>query len=137
MTEDVGTTKRKPLTPTQRLKMFEDHKGICKVCGLKITTRAWTDEHWRPLGLGGGNEMSNRAPVHNKCATEKTNGPDGDNAKTAHAKRMKIAAIGDGKEPTMQGAKFAKVEKQPKRVSKPAVVDRGSLFARYGQTEGR
>jgi hypothetical protein len=41
---DVGTTPRKHLTPTQRLKLFEAHQGRCCICGNRIIG-AWVDEH--------------------------------------------------------------------------------------------
>ena len=92
---DVGTTARKPLTPRQRLQLFERHKGVCALCGLKITPGAkWIDEHMRALGLGGGNEDANRAPVHKACADAKTYGPEGDLAKAAKAKRQKMRHLG-------------------------------------------
>ena len=75
MTDDCGTTKRKPLTPTQRLKLFEEEKGICCICGLKIRGK-FIDEHWRALGLSGGNERGNRRVAHPKCAEIKTREQD-------------------------------------------------------------
>jgi 5-methylcytosine-specific restriction endonuclease McrA len=93
MTEDVGTTKRKPLTPRQRLKLFEDHGGRCAICGQKIMG-SFIDEHIIPLGLGGTNDLSNRAPVHVACAQSKTFGQQGDNAKIAKAKRQKMKSLG-------------------------------------------
>lgn len=72
MTTDVGTTPRKHLTPRQRLKLFEDHNGICGLCKLPIIAgEKWRDEHLRALGLGGTNELDNRAPVHILCAEAK------------------------------------------------------------------
>lgn len=96
--EDVGTTKRKPLTPTERLKMFEEHKGVCKICTRKITPgEKWIDEHGRSLGLGGSNDNSNRYPVHVACAAAKTH--DEDMPRINKAKRQKKAALGIKKEP--------------------------------------
>jgi 5-methylcytosine-specific restriction endonuclease McrA len=92
---DVGTTKRKPLTPTQRLKLFEAHKGLCGICGAQIRAGdLWIDEHIIPLGLGGSNDMENRAPVHVQCAHSKTHGSQGDVAKIAKAKRQKMKSLG-------------------------------------------
>lgn len=92
MTEDLGTTPRKPLTPTQRLKMFEDHKGICALCGQKIEAgEKWIDEHLRALGLSGSNDLENRAPAHVACAAVKTKG---DIQRIAKAKRQKMSALG-------------------------------------------
>jgi hypothetical protein len=75
MTVDVGTTERKKSTPTQRLKLFEKEKGICCLCGLKISGK-FIDEHRRALGLGGSNDPKNRGVAHVKCADAKTRGED-------------------------------------------------------------
>lgn len=100
MTEDLGTTPRKPLTPTQRLKLFEDHKGICGICEQQIQVgEKWRDEHLRPLGLAGGNEWKNRAPVHIKCAEGKDKE---DIPRIAKAKRQKMAALGIKKPSSFQ-----------------------------------
>lgn len=83
---DVGTTVRKALTPTQRLKMFEAHKGMCVLCGAKIQAgEPWIDEHLTALGLSGSNDLKNRGPAHLKCAEAKTHGSDGDLSKIARA----------------------------------------------------
>jgi 5-methylcytosine-specific restriction endonuclease McrA len=89
---DIGTTKRKPLTPTQRLKMFEAHGGKCCICkGQIIAGEKWIDEHIRPLALGGGNEIENRGPAHGTCAAGKTTA---DMAQIVKAKAQKRAALG-------------------------------------------
>jgi hypothetical protein len=51
MTEDVGTTKRKAMTPQMRLKVWENHKGICALCSGKIdgVRERWIVEHLRGL----------------------------------------------------------------------------------------
>lgn len=90
---DVGTTKRQKLTPTERLKMFEEHGGICKICTRKITPgEKWIDEHGRALGLGGSNSKKNRYPVHVACAAVKTH--DEDMPRIVKAKAQKKAALG-------------------------------------------
>lgn len=96
MTEDVGTTKRKPMTPRLRLKVWEAHKGICAICGGKIdgVRERWVLEHLRALALGGADDESNMAPVHEGCALTKTFGISGDIAKAAKAKRVKIKHLG-------------------------------------------
>ena len=107
---DVGTTPRKPLTPTQRLKLFEAHKGICVLCGLKINPgEKFIDEHIRPLALGGTNDLENRRPVHVACAASKTSN---DLASIAKAKRQKRASLGIKKEgPKIQSRGFDRAEK--------------------------
>lgn len=113
MTEDVGTTKRKPLTPTQRLALFERFKGICVLCEGKIHAGdKWIDEHLRALGLGGSNDPENRGPAHAKCAAIKTHGPDGDLARIAKAKRQKMASLGIRPKSRLQGRGFAKAPPQ-------------------------
>jgi hypothetical protein len=83
MTTDVGTEPRKRLTPRQLLKLFEQHKGVCVICGFQIDAgkkwvdtlkgeKGFIDEHGRPLGLGGSNDLSNRGPAHIHCAEGKT-----------------------------------------------------------------
>lgn len=92
---DVGTTARKALTPTQRLKMFESHKGMCVLCGAKIHAgERWIDEHLAPLSQGGSNDLSNRGPAHEACADTKTFGKDGDLATAAKLKRIKMRHLG-------------------------------------------
>ena len=110
---DVGSTPRKPLTPTQRLKLFEAHKGICCLCDRKIQAREpWIDEHLTPLGLGGGNEMANRGPAHKDCADEKTHGKGGDIATIAKAKRQKMRHLGIRNAPQIKSAGFPKATAQ-------------------------
>ena len=116
MTIDVVTTPRKPLTPSQRLKLFEAHKGVCCVCGAYIKAgEKWVDEHIIPLGLGGSNDIENRAPAHEKCAADKTKD---DMRAIAKAKRQKRAHLGiKDTGPRLQSRGFAKREK-PRRFTK-------------------
>jgi 5-methylcytosine-specific restriction protein A len=126
MTEDLGTTKRKPLTKTQRLKLFESWAGCCCICERKIAAgEPWIDEHIRPLVLGGSNYLDNRGPAHAACADAKTHGPDGDIARGAKAKRQKMAALGikDPRRKRLQGAGFAKAP--PQRTASRPLVRRG------------
>ena len=110
---DVGTTPRKPLTPTQRLKLFEAHKGICVLCSKEIKSgEKWVDEHIRPLALGGSNDLENRRPVHVACANIKT--PQ-DLSQIAKAKRQKKSALGIKKEtPPIKSRGFETYRKEPK-----------------------
>ena len=93
--EDVGTTRRKPLTASQKLALYEQQNGICPLCNLfMVPGKKLVDEHLRPLGLGGTNDLGGRAIVHAACADAKTRGPDGDLARIAEAKAQKRAALG-------------------------------------------
>lgn len=106
MTTDVGTTPRRSLTPSQRLKLFEAYGGLCWLCGRKIEAgERWRDEHLRALGLGGTNDFGNRAPVHEKCAALK----DADDLpRISKAKRSKRAHLGIRKPSSMPGSRQSK-----------------------------
>lgn len=122
---DVGTTKRKALTPTQRLKLFEAHKGLCGICGAQIRAgESWIDEHIIPLGLGGSNDTENRAPAHVQCAQSKTHGSQGDVARIAKAKRQKMKSLGiERKKVKIQSRGFETSRKEP-RIAKAALPPR-------------
>jgi len=128
LTTDLGTTQRKSLTPTQRLKLFERHKGICVVCGKQIQAgELWIDEHVRALGLGGSNDDDNRAPAHKACAADKTFGKAGDNARIAKAKRQKMRHLGiEAPKQKIQSRGFSNRRKQP-RIEKKTLPPR-SMF---------
>lgn len=118
--ESVGTTKRKPLTARQKVKLHEDQKGICPLCERPMVPgEKLIDEHLTPLGLGGSNDLSNRALVHATCAYAKTFGDEGDIAKIAEAKRRKARSLGltTTKRP-IQSRGFAKAAPQ-RRASTP------------------
>ncbi len=118
---DVATTKRKPLSSRDRLKLFEAHKGLCVICKQPIRSgERWIDEHIIPLGLGGSNDMGNRGPVHVKCAEAKTGD---DIPRIAKAKRSKMAALGikkDGPKIANRGfAPSSKPAREPKQELPP------------------
>lgn len=132
---DVGTTPRKPLTSTQRLKLFEAHGGRCCLCGRLIRAgEPWIDEHLRALGLGGQNDWDNRAPAHVACANEKTHGKDGDLARIAKAKRQKMRHLGiEANRKAIANRGFTKAPPQRRAttpISKPAAW-RGN----FGETD--
>lgn len=118
MTEDLGTTPRKPLTPTQRLALYERFKGICVLCTRKIAAGdSWIDEHMRALGLAGSNDPDNRAPVHKACAATKTH--DEDMPRINKAKAQKKAVLGirpPGAK--IQNAGFTKYARAPRVTTK-------------------
>lgn len=90
---DVGTTKRRSMTPTRRLRLFEAHKGICCLCHETIdgVREKWTIEHLRALGLGGEDADENCAPAHEDCRRIKDKD---DVERIAKAKRVKQRHIG-------------------------------------------
>lgn len=92
MTDAITLHKRKPLTPLQRAKLFDEHGGICCICGCKIQAGVrWWDEHERALALGGTNDTDNRGPAHEDCARLKTKG---DMKRINKAKRTRAKHIG-------------------------------------------
>lgn len=90
---DVGTTKRKAMSPTRRLRIWEDHKGVCCLCGGKIdgVRERWIVEHMRALALGGEDADENCAPAHEACASSKTKN---DVSMITKAKRQKQKHLG-------------------------------------------
>ncbi len=99
---DVGTTPRKPMSPTRRLRIWEAHKGVCIVCRLKIMRPPWTVEHVIPLGLGGADTDDNCGPAHEDCRREKDKA---DVRSIAKAKRIKARHIGIRKRSTFPCSK--------------------------------
>jgi hypothetical protein len=121
MTEEVYATPRKPLTPRQRLKMWESHHGCCVVCHRRITETSWVDEHIVPLGLGGTNDPANRGPAHAGCARDKTKG---DMARINKAKDQKAAHVGAARPAGMiKSPGFAPPPAKDRTVSKTAAGD--------------
>ena len=92
---DVGTTRRRKLTPHQRLAIWERARGTCVLCYQSIdgVRERWIIEHIRALELGGLDEPDNMGPAHETCANVKTRD---DHHRTAKAKRQKIRHLGAG-----------------------------------------
>ncbi|MCM2294785.1 HNH endonuclease [Allorhizobium sp. BGMRC 0089] len=122
---DVGTTKRKPMPPARRLRIFEAHGGKCCLCGEQIdgAREPWTIEHLICLGLGGIDEDKNCGPAHETCRRDKDKL---DVRAIAKAKRVKQRHLGikAPKQP-IRGAGFPKHEKQPKKLTKQLPPRRG------------
>lgn len=93
---DVGTTNRRSMSPSRRLRIWEAHGGVCCLCGGKIdgVREKWTVEHIRALGLGGADDDANCAPAHEDCRRVKDKA---DVKAIAKAKRTKAKHIGVGK----------------------------------------
>ena len=99
---DVGTTARRAMSPTRRLRIFEAHRGLCVICGGKIdgVREKWIVEHVRAMGLGGADDDANCGPAHSTCADVKTQAQD--IPAIAKAKRMKMRALGIKKPSTFR-----------------------------------
>lgn len=121
---DVGTTKRKAMTPARRLRIWEAHKGICCLCSMPIngTREPWIIEHLTCLGLGGADEDKNCAPAHEACRRDKDKL---DVAAIAKAKRNKQRHLGiKAPKQTIRSQGFPKRQREPKTLTK--VVPRGT-----------
>lgn len=106
--EDIGTTKRLRMTDTRALRAWENTKGVCVTCGLKIngTKERWFVEHIRALELGGKDEDSNLGPAHfDSCKAIKD---ADDHARAAKAKRNKRAELGIRQPSRLQSRGFDK-----------------------------
>ncbi|HEV7436524.1 MAG TPA: HNH endonuclease [Pseudorhizobium sp.] len=105
---DVGTTKRKAMSPSRRLRIWEAHGGICCLCQTKIdgVREEWTVEHLRALGLGGEDDDKNCAPAHERCRRQK----DKVDAKAiAKAKRVKSRHLGLKPKSSLSNQRFKKL----------------------------
>ena len=63
-------TPRRSLTRAQRVRLFDEHKGICIHCGQKIHAERgekWHVGHIIALALGGKDEPENMGPAHDHC----------------------------------------------------------------------
>ena len=99
---EVGPTPRGRLTPKERQAILDRQGDRCACCGASLLLDAPTrllapmiDEHLIPLGLGGSNDLRNRALYCIGCAKAKT---AQDLADIAKAKRRAFKAAG-GKKP--------------------------------------
>lgn len=111
---DVGTTKRRAMTPARRLRIFEEHKGVCVLCNNRIdgVREPWIVEHLTCLGLGGADEDKNCGPAHETCRRDKDKL---DVAAIAKAKRNKQRHIGiRADKPKIASRGFPKTAKPPR-----------------------
>lgn len=85
---DRSVEDRKPLTKKQRAEMMLEQDGICGCgCGVKLGLpgEKIIDEHLRPLGLQGSNDLENRSLWRKPCSDAKTYGTDLGNIAAAKA----------------------------------------------------
>ncbi|MFC1456171.1 HNH endonuclease [Microvirga arabica] len=90
---ELGTTRRARLSPSMRLAIWEQAKGVCVLCERRIdgVRERWIIEHIRALELGGEDEPGNMGPAHETCARVKTRD---DHHHAAKARRQKIRRLG-------------------------------------------
>jgi hypothetical protein len=118
--EDVGTTKRRKMTKTRALKIWEAHKGICVTCKIIIdaTREDWFIEHIRALELGGEDKDENCGPAHMACKKDKD---AADHSAAAKAKRQKQQQLGI-KDPSRK--RIPQPPRAPKKPSRPSLPPR-------------
>jgi 5-methylcytosine-specific restriction protein A len=98
-------TDRRSLSPTKRVALFEQHRGVCHICEQRIQVgQPWDVEHVIPLALNGADDASNMRPAHKACHGEKTKA---DAASWSKAKRVRAKHIG-AKRPSGFQSKYRK-----------------------------
>lgn len=128
---DVGTTPRKAMSPTRRLRLWEKHAGRCVICKEPIdgTRDRWIIEHIIALALGGEDKDDNCGPAHNACALDKTRD---DVAKISKAKRAKERHLGiKRKTQPIQSRGF---DHKPKREQLPLPTRKRSFYQSKEET---
>lgn len=64
---------RKRITTKMRAQIFERHRGVCDICGGKISAgELWEVSHRIPLEAGGADDETNHFPAHKKCHRDQT-----------------------------------------------------------------
>lgn len=64
--------RRKPLTKSQRLRLYAEQSGRCARCRESFMMMALTDDHHVPIVKGGTNALSNRRLVCKSCNSQKS-----------------------------------------------------------------
>jgi len=86
-------TRRRSISRTERVRIFEAAQGLCHICGEAIdgTRERWDVDHVVPLQLGGDDHGDNLQPAHVACHATKT---PADVKQIAKAKRVHAKHIG-------------------------------------------
>jgi 5-methylcytosine-specific restriction endonuclease McrA len=135
--EWIGKSDDSRPPPRVLARIFQREGGVCHISRRKIMPgEKWQADHKIALINGGKNCESNLFPA--------LVGPHKAKTKIDVAEKARIAAI-NGKHigaivpaGKIKSAPMPTTAKAAARVSKAPVVDRGSLFARFGQAnEGR
>lgn len=64
--------RRKPLSPSKRLKLYADQQGKCGECGDTYSIKQMHDDHIIALAQGGTNDLRNRRLICAGCNREKS-----------------------------------------------------------------
>ena len=71
--ESEDDVKRIRLSSRDREHLFDEHHGVCHICGLPIDPgQRWEVSHPIALAAGGEDIPTNRAPAHYKCHARQT-----------------------------------------------------------------
>jgi 5-methylcytosine-specific restriction protein A len=104
--DPVIVPPRRSLTKAQRVRLFDDHKGVCVICKTKIQVgQPWIDEHIDPREISANDKLSNRGPAHVGCAKEKTKKDVRDIAKVKRIRAKHLGIRKSGR--TIPGRKFS------------------------------
>lgn len=59
---------RKRISAKMRVEIFERHKGVCHMCGLRVVAgQVWEVSHEIPLECGGADDETNWKVAHRSC----------------------------------------------------------------------
>jgi 5-methylcytosine-specific restriction endonuclease McrA len=64
---------RLPAWPPDREAIWQEHDGVCGICGEPVSLEECEIDHIIPRSKGGGNERVNLQPAHSKCNRSKGN----------------------------------------------------------------
>lgn len=67
----VELPERQPAKPLDRKAIWDEHKGVCGICGLAVSFAECEIDHIIPKSKGGGNQLANLQPAHRKCNRSK------------------------------------------------------------------
>jgi hypothetical protein len=121
-------TNRRYLSRLARVRIFDRHRGICAICGLKIHAERgekWEADHVKSLWLGGRDDEFNLAPVHAEpCHRDKSADENTDRSKS---NRLRQNFLG-----------IPKFVKQPMRFGRNSDLTKklnGEIVKRLSQSE--
>jgi 5-methylcytosine-specific restriction endonuclease McrA len=86
--ENADRPKRKPLSPSQRLKLYAKQGGRCGRCGEPMPMGHLEDDHFDPNAGEGYNNFQNRRLLCSDCNKSK-----GANSVYAEAKELNITVL--------------------------------------------
>lgn len=106
--EWIGKTDDSKPPPHVRVRVFEDHGGICYIANRKIRRgEAWDLDHIIALCNGGENRESNLAPALRDKHREKTKADVAEKSRV-YRKRAKFIGVELRKGPKLRGRPFEK-----------------------------